>query len=72
MSDLAIMRSKGSVGTPNFRVLPDWKKVRMARLSGYVRDYFDCSRMHPGVERAISHSSSFMSGDTSANNGVLK
>jgi len=29
-------------------------------------------RLHSGVERAISHSSSFMSGDTSANNGVLR
>jgi hypothetical protein len=32
VSALAIMRSKRSLGTQNFRVLPDWKKVRMARL----------------------------------------
>ena len=33
---------------------------------------FGGSRMQPGVERAISHSSSVMSTDTSANKGVLR
>src|ERR1700687_5042671 len=34
--------------------------------------YWGGCRMHPGVERAISHSSSVISTDTSANNGVLR
>ena len=67
------MRRAGSrMPAANASALLDRINASFASAGKTLQRYFAGSRMHPGVERAISHSSSFMSADTSANSGVLR